>query len=49
MGSHHLSISFERASSIFGRITFGIPALLMDIFMGVVFAAVIKTYFFNGE
>ncbi|MBC8506848.1 MAG: hypothetical protein ISR58_00700 [Anaerolineales bacterium] len=44
-----LSFSFERANTILGRLIFGIPALLMDVFIGIVIAAVVKTMFGNGE
>ena len=44
-----LSFSFERANPILGRIAFAIPALLMDVFAGVVIAAAISNILGKGQ
>jgi hypothetical protein len=49
IGIPFLFISFDRANSIIGRIVFAIPALLMDVFIGVMIAAVIKIALGKGE
>jgi len=37
-----LSVSFDRANSIIGRIVFAIPALLLDAFIGVAIGGIIS-------
>lgn len=49
IGIPFLSLSVDRFNSMIGRIVFAIPALLMDIFIGVGIVALIKAYFGNGD
>lgn len=45
VGVPFLSIEFGRANSIIGRVVFAIPALLLDLFVGIAITAVIANAF----